>query len=168
MAVVRSLTLAKSRSRSSVQPALPSVIGTATGVAPVTPMAAVRFGHSGVRNDHLVAVAGDHAHGGLDRLHAAAGDEEALRRERPAVGALVIAGERGAQLRNAALVGVEGLAGGERAGRCGSDEFRRRQVALADPQRDQPVAPAAVVEYFDNAAFRRVASFAAQSGNKIV
>ena len=168
IAVVRGVTLAKSRSRSSVQPSLPSVIGTGTGVAPEMPMAAVRFGQAGCGISTSSPVPDDHAAGDLDGLHAAAGDEEALGRERLAVGALVIAGERGAQLRDAALMGIEGLAGGQRLRRRIGDEVRRRQVAFADPERDQPLAPAAVVEHFDDAAFRRVAGFAAQGGNKIV
>ena len=88
--------------------------------------------------------------------------------KRLAVGALVIAGERRAQLRDAALMGVEGLAGGQRSRRRIGDEGRGRQVAFADPERDQALPAAAVIEHFDNAAFRRVAGFAAQGGNKIV
>ena len=50
------------------------------------------------------------------------------------------------------LVGVEGLAAIERGlGRL-DDELRRRQVALADPERDQTLAAAPVIEHLDDAA----------------
>ena len=156
---------AASRSRSSVQRVPSKSSGTSTGVAPPMPTAPAKFGQAGRRHDHLVAGAGGRGDGDLDRLHAAAGDEEALRREFAAELALVIAGERGAKLGDAALIGVEGLAGSERAVRsrrqmnCG-----RRKIALACPERDQAGAAAAVVEDFDDARFRRFAGLAPQRG----
>ena len=76
---------------------------------------------------------------------------------RRAIDARHVAGDRVAQIGDAALMGVERLAAIERGlGRVG-DEGRRRQVAFADPQRDQALAAAAVVEDFDDAARRRVA-----------
>ena len=152
---VRGVTAAASRSRSSVQPSLPNDIGTSTG-ARADDAGRGRGIRPGRRRDHdLVARACDHREHDLDRLHAGAGDVELLRRERPAVERRVIARERLAQFRNAALPGVEGLAGRKRARRGLADEGGRRQIALADPQRDQPVAPAAVIRDLDDAALRR-------------
>jgi hypothetical protein len=74
----------------------------------------------------------------------------------------MVARERLAQRRDAALPGIERLACRERA-RCRlADEGRRRKIALADPERDQAGAFAAVVRHLDDAAFRRAARLAAQ------
>ena len=96
-------------------------------------------------------------HGGdgdLDRLHAAAGDVKALRREGAAELARVVGGKGRAQLRYAALPSVERLAGlhGPR-GRV-ADEAGGGEVALADPERDEALPPAAVIEHLEDARFR--------------
>ena len=130
---------------------------TGTARAPEISSAPTKLGQAGVGTiasspgPAIIRVAS------LDRVHAADGDEEILRRERSAsrrraVDAGHVGGDRRAQLRHAALVGVEGLAAVERGlGRL-ADERRRRQVALADPQWNQPLPAAAVVEHLDDAA----------------
>ena len=75
----------------------------------------------------------------------------------------VIARQRLAQFGNAALPGVEGLAGSKAAHRGACDELRRRQVALACPERDQAGAAAAVVHDGFDAAGRRETRFGAQT-----
>ena len=112
------------------------IIGTPTGRAPAMVIAPAKFGQAGRRDQHLVAVAREHAEGDLHRRHAAGGDEEALGIERLAVDPLVVAGDGLAQFGDAALIGVEGLALRQRLRRRLADEGRRRQVALADPERD--------------------------------
>ena len=102
---------ARARSRSSLQPVPSKSSGTTTGRAPSIADRGGEIRPGRARHDDLVAGAGDGGDGDLDRLHAAAGDEEALGREVAAEIARVIAGERRAQLRDAALPGVEGLAG---------------------------------------------------------
>ena len=83
-------------------------------LAPPMPEAAAKFGHAGVGTTSRSRSrrSGDRD---LDRLHAAAGHEESLGREVTAELAGVITRERRAQFRDAALIGVEGLAGGKRA-----------------------------------------------------
>jgi hypothetical protein len=117
----------------------------------------------GGRGDQrLVAGTRDEPGCDLDRVHTPNGDEEALGGERAAPGRRAIdsahiGGDRIAQVRNAALSGVEGLAAVERGLGRFADEGGRRQVAFADPERDQTLPPATVVEHFDDAARRRVA-----------
>ena len=65
------------------------------------------------------------------------------------------------------LMGVERLAGASDFAAASEMKAGVGQVALAHPERDQSLPPAAVIEYFDNAAFRRVAGFAAQGGSEI-
>ena len=109
------------------------------------------------RDQRLVAWAGNEPGRDLDCVHAADGDEEILGRESAASGRRAVdvghvGGDRRAELGHAALVGVECLAAVERGlGRL-ADERRRRQVALADPQRNEPLPAAAVIEHLDDAA----------------
>ena len=117
------------------------------------------------RDQHLVAVAGEHAEGDLHRRHAAGGDEEALGVERLAVDPLVVAGDGLAQFGDAALIGVEGLALRQRLRRRLADEGRRRQVALADPERDDAGLEPTVAEHVDDAARRRLLRLGAQVEN---
>ena len=70
------------------------------------------------------------------------------------------AGDRGARIRNAALMGMEDLAAREREPHRLGDEVGRRAVALADPERDQPLAVAAIVEDLDDAALGDLARWA--------
>ena len=114
------------------------------------------------RHHNLVALARHHAQRDLDGRHAARGHEEALGIEGAAIEPLVIARDGKAQLGNAALMGIEGLAGLEAAAGRFRDEGRRRQVALADPQGDQALAVAAIVEDLDDAGFRRGRGLVAQ------
>lgn len=67
----------------------------------------------------------------------------------------VIIRKRLAKLRNAALPGVEGLAGGKRVHRRPADEIGRRQIALAHPERQQTLAATGVIDDFDDPAFGR-------------
>ena len=64
----------------------------------------------GRRNQHLFARRYRCLHGELYGLHAAASDEELIGRERLPIDAGEIAGERVAQVRNTAVVGVVGFA----------------------------------------------------------
>ena len=85
-------------------------------------------------------------------MHAADGDEEALRPEPCAVMGAHIGRNRRPQFRHAGLIGVEGLAAVDRRlGRLG-DETGGRQVALPDPEGNQTLLVAAIVEHLDNAA----------------
>ncbi len=104
--------------------------------------------------DHLVAGLGQRLHRQHDRLHAGAGHVEMLGREFHAEMAGVITRQRGAQLGNAALPGVEGLAGQKRFARGTVDEIGARQIPLTGPERQEPLAAAGVVDDLDNAAFR--------------
>ena len=108
------------------QPAAPIFIGTPTGLAPDNGDGAgeIRPGRGG--DEHFVALARNHPHGDLRRRHAAGGHEKALGIGRFAVDPLVIAGDGLTQFRDAALVGVEGLAGRQGASRRVADEGRRR------------------------------------------
>src|SRR4029077_20682977 len=99
----------------------------------------------------------DQPHGDLQGMHAANGYEEALglvilATRGGAVNARHVARDRLAQFRYAALIGIESLALGERKPRRFGDELRRRQVAFADPKRDQSLTMAPVVDHFDNPA----------------
>src|SRR5690606_30580106 len=89
--------------------------------------------------DDLVARARDRIERKLDRLHAGDGDDELLSLEGLAEVPPVIARQRLAQLGNAALPGVEGLACLQRLRCCGGDEAGRRQIALTRPERQQAV-----------------------------
>src|SRR5688500_2301000 len=80
----------------------------------------------------------------------------------------VIAGERRAELRYAALPSIEGLARLQRACRRLADEGRGWKVALAGPERDQPLASAAVVEDFHDARIRRFPRLASEREKEIV
>ena len=75
----------------------------------------------------------------------------------------IVAGKRLPELRNALLPGVEGLAIGEPLGGGFRDEGRRRQVAFTGPERDHPLARAAVIDDGDNAAFRGGNGFGTQA-----
>ena len=81
------------------------------------PMAAAKFGQAGVGTITSSPAPAIMRTAIWIGVHAAMGDEEALGRERLAEEAGVIARERLAQIGNAALLGVEGLAGRERARR---------------------------------------------------
>src|SRR5262249_4813970 len=70
--------------------------------------------------------------------------------------------QRLAQLGDSPLPGVEGLPCGERAGRGVADERRRRNIALADPERDQTLPSAAVIRDLDDTALGRAARLRAQ------
>ena len=100
-------------------------------------------------------------------MHAAAGHEEILGLEGLRVDARHIARNRGPQRRQTALMGIEGLA--FCVGLCGSfaDELRRRPVSLADPERDQPLPVAAIIEDIDNAAIGRCDGLRADAGEKL-
>ena len=65
---------------------------------------------AGLGTNDLVALTGDRLDHRLHGLHAGSGDEEVLRIERLAVKPGMIVRERLAQSRQAALIGVEGLA----------------------------------------------------------
>ena len=128
--------------------------------APASVTAPAKFGQAGEGISASSPGADRQARGDFERVHAADGDEEALGREfaaarRRAVDARHVARDRLAQLGDAALMGVEGLAAVERGLGRVDDEARRRPVALADPQRDQALPAAAIVEHFDDAARRR-------------
>jgi hypothetical protein len=91
------------------------------------------FGHTG---DDVIAGIDQRLAGQDDRLHARTGDGDPVRRAVDAVERAGIARDRLPQLRDAALPRVERLARMHRAlGRI-ADEARRRQVALAEPQRN--------------------------------
>ena len=45
--------------------------------------------------------------------------------------------------------------------------MRRRQIAFAGPERDQPLAPARIIEDLDNAAFRREAGLRAEGVDEV-
>ena len=115
------------------------------------------------RDDHLVAFARGHGERDLDRLHAGAGDEEFLGREVAAVEARVIAGQRVAQFRDAALPRIERLTGGERLRGGLGDEGGRGEIAFARPKPHDAVASATVIHRLDDAALRRVVCRAAQA-----
>src|SRR5215813_2347014 len=103
-----------SQSRSRLQPALPRLMGTSTGCAPITPAAAAAFGQVGVGISTSSPAPAVIASAILDRLHARTGDEEFVGRELAAVEPRVIAREGLAQFGDAALPGVEGLPSGKR------------------------------------------------------
>jgi hypothetical protein len=67
----------------------------------------------------------------------------------------VVIGQRLAKFRNAALIGVERLAGGKRVHRRPVDEIGARQIALADPERQEAFAATGIVDDFDDPAFWR-------------
>ena len=67
----------------------------------------------------------------------------------------VIIRKRLAKLGNAALPGVEGLAGGKRIHRRPVDEIGRRQVAFTHPERQQAFAATGIVDDFNDPAFGR-------------
>jgi hypothetical protein len=67
-----------------------------------------------------------------------------------------VAGDRRAQFRDAALGGIERVTAVERGFGRLADERRRRQVALADPQGNEPLPAAAVVEHFELVTTSRV------------
>ena len=103
----------------------------------------IRPGRS--RHDHLVSRPGYDPHRHLEGMHPTDRDVEALGIERSSEQAARVPGDRLPQLGDAALPGVEGLAGGERTRRRIRDEGRGRPVPLADPERDQPLPPAPVI-----------------------
>ena len=114
------------------------------------------------RDENLVAGSRRHAHGDLGRVHAPDRDRETVDGERPPVQPLAVAGDRLAQLWDALLPGVEGLAGGERA-RCRVvDEGWGRQVPLPAQSGIRPGPPAPVGHGLDDAAGGRVLGFPAQ------
>ena len=119
------------------------------------------------RRHHLVVRAEQHLHGLHDRLHAADGDDGALRRDVDAVDPAEVGAERPAQGRDAALVCVEGLSRAQRLDGRLADEVRRRQVALADPERDQVRYLAPVVGELDDAAFRNCGDARVDGGKKL-
>jgi hypothetical protein len=114
------------------------------------------------RDQNFVAGPRDHPDRHHDRRHAAGRHEKALRIGRKAVDPADVPGNRLAEFGKAALVGVEGLPRSKRSRRRLADERRRRHVAFADPERDQPLAAATIVEHVDNAARRRVRGFRTQ------
>ena len=63
-----------------------------------------------------------------------------------------------AQIGNAALPGVEGLAVGQRPFGGAGYKIGRRQVAFADPERDQAGLEPAVIDDLDDAAQKIVAA----------
>ena len=112
------------------------------------------------RHNHLIPRSSHHAHGELQGVHAANGDEKARGRERACpigIGALImarhIAGDGLAKFRRAALMGVKGFAFFERLHRRIRNMLRRWQIALAHPERNQAFAVAPVMKHLDNAAF---------------
>ena len=138
----------------------PAVIAEATSAprparAPAMPVAAAAFGQAGVGISTSSPAPATIA----SAIWIACMPEPVTKNSSGANGAAVerrvIARERLAQFGNAALPGVEGLAGRERARRRLADEGRRRQIALAGPQRDHAAAPAAVVHRLDDAALGR-------------
>ncbi len=156
MTLVAGVTAAASRSTSRLQrPSRPS--GTGTARAPDVSIAPTKFGQAGdginasspaprVRRT-AISIACMPADGGEEAL----GPERAAARRR-AVDAGHIGGDRLAQRRNSGLVGIERLAPVDRRLRRLGRDGRRRQVALADPKRDEPLPIASVVEHFDDAA----------------
>ena len=115
----------------------------------------VRPGGGG--DQRLLSRAEGQAHGDLDRMHAADGGEEAFRPERAAgwrraVNAGHVGGDRLAKDRDSALVSIKRLAPVDRRLRRLGGDRRRRQVALADPERDEALPIASVIEHFDDAA----------------
>ena len=111
--------------------------GTGTARAPDVSIAPTKFGQAGEGISASSPGPSDEAGRDLDRMHAADGDEEVFGPERQpsrrrAVNAGHVAGDRLAQLRNAGLGGVEGLAAVDRRlGRLG----RRRTAAAGRPRR---------------------------------
>ena len=111
MARVRGVIAASSRSRSSVQPrrrrihAAPRRAGAAR-----TPIAATKFGQAGVGTMTSSPAPATMRMPIWTRLHAATGRRRSARASKGGRRARVIARERLAQLRDAALPGVEGLA----------------------------------------------------------
>jgi hypothetical protein len=86
--------------------------------------------------DHVVPRRDERLYGKLDRLHARADRIEMLGRQRRAEAPRIIARQRRPKLGNPALPGIESLSPQQRVGRRARDEFRRRQVPFADPERD--------------------------------
>ena len=121
-------------------------------------MAPTKFGHAGEGISASSPGAERQARRDLDRMHAADGGEEALGPERAAarrgaVDAGHVGGDRFAQRRGFRPGGCKRF----RRGRATPSpprptKSRRRQVALADPERNEPLPAAAVVEHFDDAA----------------
>ncbi len=66
----------------------------------------------------------------------------------------VIASQRLPQLRDASLPGIEGLAVRNTSLSRSADEIGRRKIALADPKRNKPFAPAPVIGDRHDPAFR--------------
>ena len=75
----------------------------------------------------------------------------------------MVIGQRLSQLRDAALPGVEGLAGKQRLRRGPGNEIRGLLIALAGPQRDQAGLEATVVDDGDDAAFGGLDGAAAET-----
>ena len=168
MARVRGVTASNSRSRSSVQRPLRKSIGTSTGRAPEHAQRAGVVGPGGRGDDDLVALARDQLHDGLDRLHAARGDEEILgSKARPKL-RCVIAGQRLAQFGNAALPGVEGLAVEQRFRRGPREGLGCRLVSLARPQRNDARHGEAIHGGLDDAAVGLVAGLRGDGGEKLI
>ena len=89
--------------------------------------------------DDFVAGADQRLHRQHQRAHARRRDRDAAALDRRMQRAHV-AGERLAQLGEAEVVRIEGLAFGDRARRRVADELRRRFVALAEPEREHVAA----------------------------
>ena len=119
-------------------------------------------------DDDLVIITGDQLHDGLDRVHAARGDEEILRVEGAAEIARMIARQRLAQLGNAALPGIECLAIQQRFRRGSCEGLGRGLVALARPQRNDARHGEAIHGGLDDAAIGFVAGLRSEGGEKRV
>ena len=124
-------------SRSSRQP--PPGAGsseTRRGSPPMIETTAAMFGQIGATMTRLSpgsisACAIEH-----QRVDAGAGDDDALHADGPRIQPAQIVGDRLAQLGQAGLVGVEGLAGAHRRGGRLADKAGVGTIALAVPQRD--------------------------------
>ena len=84
-------------------------------------------------HQHLVARLQNHLHGKGKRRHAAGRQADPVRIERDVEGPVHIGGDFFTKIKNAALVGIEGLAPAHGIGGCLGDESRGRQVPLAEP-----------------------------------
>ena len=138
-------------------PGLAAIERHVAGARAVGGKGAGEIGPSGREDERLLARPDGQAHGDIERVHAADRHEKTLGRKvaaagRGAIDAGHIAGDRFAQFGNAGLVSVESFAAIERGLGRRDDELRRRQVAFPDPERNQTLAVAPVIEHLDDAA----------------